>query len=299
LLVSTTNNLPQANAPAVARTWQGWAQFFVLLAAIWLLYHQVVGRLVTQWWWDPDYNYGFFVPALSALAAWRQSSKRKSLKPEPAWSGLLVILGALGLLVLGTLGAENYLARTSLLFLLAGLVILFRGWKFFRVLLFPWAALFLMIPLPSLVFNEIAMPLQFLASRLGASLLSLTGIPVVREGNVILLPTMSLDVAEACSGLRSLFSLLTVCVFYGFFLEKNALRRILLIAFSVPIAILANALRIAVTGMLGHYRGVDWAGGFYHLSSGILVFLFSFLALVILRRLFAWCAGLARAKVSA
>jgi exosortase len=261
------------------------------------LYHLVVARLVTQWWSDPDYNYAFLVPFLAAAAAWQQRNKLKRLEPEPAWSGLLVIAGALALLILGTLGAENYLARTSLLFLLASIAIQFRGWKFFRALLFPWAALFLMIPLPSLVFNEIALPLQFFASRLGAALLSLTGIPVVREGNVILLSSISLDVAEACSGLRSLFSLLTVCVFYGYFFEKNIARRILLIACSVPIAILANALRITVTGILGHYRGINWAEGFYHVSSGILVFLFSFLILVILRRFFAWAA--VRAKVNA
>jgi exosortase len=296
-MVSTVSISTQADEPASATGGKGWAQFFILLAAVWLLYHLVVARLVTQWWSDPDYNYAFLVPFLAAAAAWQQRNKLKRLEPEPAWSGLLVIAGALALLILGTLGAENYLARTSLLFLLAGIAIQFRGWKFFRALLFPWAALFLMIPLPSLVFNEIALPLQFFASRLGAALLSLTGIPVVREGNVILLSSISLDVAEACSGLRSLFSLLTVCVFYGYFFEKNIARRILLIACSVPIAILANALRITITGILGHYRGINWAEGFYHVSSGILVFLFSFLILVILRRFFAWAA--VRAKVNA
>jgi exosortase len=287
-MVSITNNVSEAAAPAPVRDWQGWAQFFLLLIAIWLLYHRVAVGLVRQWWSDPDYNYGFFVPALSAVAVWKESARLKKIAPQPSWTGLLVIVGALALLVLGVLGAENFVARASLLFLLAGLAIQFRGWKFFRALLFPWAALFLMIPLPAIIFNQIAMPLQFVASRLGASFLSLTGVTVFRQGNVISLSTMTLDVVEACSGLRSLLAMVTVSVFYGYIFEKGIVRRLLLIACSVPIAIFANALRIAFTGLIGNFLNTNWAEGFYHTSSGVLVFLFCFLALVALRRLFDW-----------
>ena len=265
-----------------------------MLIAIWLLYHRVAAVLVRQWWSDPDYNYGFFVPALSALAVWKESARLKKITPQPAWTGLLLCWGA-GVLVLGVLGAENFVARTSLLFLLAGLAIQFRGWKFFRALLFPWAALFLMIPLPAIIFNQIAMPLQFVASRLGASLLSVTGITVFRQGNVISLPTMTLDVVEACSGLRSLLSMVTVSVFYGYIFEKGIVRRLLLIACAVPIAVFANALRI-LTGLIGNFLNANWAEGFYHTSSGVLVFLFCFLALVALRRLFDWCSDAIRQR---
>jgi exosortase len=295
-MVSTTTNLADAAAPAPTRDWQGWAQFFLLLIAIWLLYQRIAAGLVRQWWSDPNYNYGFFVPALSAVAVWKESARLKKITPQPAWTGLLVVLGALALLVLGVLGAENFVARASLLFLLAGLAIQFRGWTFFWVLLFPWAALFLMIPLPAIIFNQIALPLQFIASRLGASLLSLTGVPVFRAGNVISLPTMTLDVAEACSGLRSLFSMITISVFYGYIFEKGIFRRLLLIACSVPIAIFANALRITFTGLIGHFLNTNWAEGFYHTSSGVLVFLFCFLALVALRRFFDWCADALRQR---
>jgi exosortase len=279
--------------------WQGWVQFFLLLVSIWFLYNRIAVGLVRQWWLDPDYNYCFFVPLLAAAIVWRESAKLKTIAPQPSWAGLVIIAVAMALLTLGVLGAENFLSRSSFLFLLAGLLIQFRGWKFFRRLLFPWAALFLMIPLPSIVFNEISLPLQFLASRVGASLLSVSGIPVVREGNVILLPTMALDVAEACSGLRSVFSLITLAVFYGYFFERNTGRRILLIACSVPIAILANGLRITFTGMIGHYFGMEKAEGFYHLSSGILIFLFSFVALVMLRRFFEWWSGVNQRRVAA
>lgn len=298
-MVSTTNNLTDAAAPVRARDWQGWAQFFLLLIAIWLLYHRIAAGLVRQWWSDPDYNYSFFVPALSAVAVWKESARLKKLTPQPSWTGLVVIVGALAFLVLGVLGAENFVARTSLLFLLAGLAIQFRGRKCFRALLFPWAALFLMIPLPAIIFNQIAMPLQFVASRFGASLLSLTGVPVSREGNIISLPTMTLDVVEACSGLRSLLSMVTVSVFYGYIFEKGIGRRLLLIACSVPIAILANALRITLTGLIGNFLNTNWAEGFYHTSSGVLVFLFCFLALIALRRLFDWCSDAIRQRKAA
>ncbi len=295
-MVSTTTNLAGVSAPAPSRDWQGWAQFFLMLIAIWLLYHRVAAGLVRQWWSDPDYNYGFFVPALSAVAVWKESARLKKITPQPSWTGLLVIVGALALLVLGVLGAENFVARASLLFLLAGLAIQFRGWKFFRALLFPWAALFLMIPLPAIIFNQIAVPLQFVASRLGASLLSLSGITVLRQGNVISLPTMTLDVVEACSGLRSLLSMVTVSVFYGYIFEKGIVRRLLLVACSIPIAIFANALRITFTGLIGYFLNTNWAEGFYHTSSGVLVFLYCFLALVGLRRLFDWCSDAIRQR---
>ncbi|MGB2632528.1 MAG: exosortase/archaeosortase family protein [Candidatus Acidiferrum sp.] len=295
-MVSTTTNLAGVSAPAPSRDWQGWAQFFLMLIAIWLLYHRVAAGLVRQWWSDPDYNYGFFVPALSAVAVWKESARLKKITPQPSWTGLLVIVGALALLVLGVLGAENFVARASLLFLLAGLAIQFRGWKFFRALLFPWAALFLMIPLPAIIFNQIAVPLQFVASRLGASLLSLSGITVLRQGNVISLPTMTLDVVEACSGLRSLLSIITVSVFYGYIFEKGIVRRLLLVACSIPIAIFANALRITFTGLIGYFLNTNWAEGFYHTSSSVLVFLYCFLALVGLRRLFDWCSDAIRQR---
>jgi exosortase len=298
-MVSPTKNLSQAGNPAPVGDWQGWVQFFLLLVSIWFLYNRIAVGLVRQWWLDPDYNYCFFVPLLAAAIVWRESAKLKTIAPQPSWAGLVIIAVAMALLTLGVLGAENFLSRSSFLFLLAGLLIQFRGWKFFRRLLFPWAALFLMIPLPSIVFNEISLPLQFLASRVGASLLSVSGIPVVREGNVILLPTMALDVAAACSGLRSVFSLITLAVFYGYFFERNTGRRVLLIACSVPIAILANGLRITFTGMIGHYFGMEKAEGFYHLSSGILIFLFSFVALVMLRRFFEWWSGVNQRRVAA
>jgi exosortase len=296
---SRTERLNNPRAVSSEDSWVAWGQFLTLLAIVCFLYQRIVPGMVRQWWGDPEYNYCFFVPILSAIVVWRKRTALNRIAGQPSWSGLLVIGGALGLLLLGTLGAENFLARSSFLFLVAGLAIYFQGWEVFQVLLFPWLALFLMIPLPAIIFNQISLPLQFFASSFGAWLLSLTGIPVVREGNVINLPSITLDVAEACSGLRSLSSLLTVAIFYGYFFEENGKRRFLLAASAVPIAIVANGVRIMCSGVVGQRWGAEWAEGFYHLGSGVLIFLFSFLALILLRRFFVWCAEAVSPKVKA
>ncbi|MGB8522179.1 MAG: exosortase A [Candidatus Acidiferrales bacterium] len=255
--------------------WKSWLQVLLLAALISLLYYRILASLVLQWWKDPDYSHGFIVPIFCAWVLWK---KRKRLAKEPIqpnWFGLVVILGALGILVLGVLGADNFLSRTSLLFLLAGCTIQFCGWRYFRAVLFPWVAMFLMIPPPAILFNQIAMPLQFFASRLASGLLALIGVPVLREGNVIYLPSLTLDVAEACSGLRFVVALLTLAVFYGYLFETRISRRIVLILSSIPIAVATNGLRIMGSGVLGEYWSPDKAEGFFHLYSGWLIFVFS------------------------
>jgi exosortase len=261
---------------------QGWAQFCLLGIFLGSLYLPVFTNLAKQWSDDPNYSHGFCVPLFSAWVVWKRRIQLSNLSPAPNWSGLLILLGAMGALVLGVFGAENFLSRTSFLFALAGLIIHFRGWNFFRAILLPWAALFLMIPLPAIVFNHIALPLQLLASRIGSSLLSLAGIPAMREGNVIYLPSLSLDVAEACSGLRSLMSLITAGVFYGYFYESKFGRRLLIVLSSIPIAIVANGFRIMACGLIGEYWSPEKAAGFLHTFSGIVIFAISLVLLILL-----------------
>ena len=197
------------------------------------------------------------MPLFSAWVLWSDRKRLADIPVKPSWFGLVVIVGALGILIAGVLGAELFLSRTSLIFLLAGLVILFLGWAHFRAMLFPWACLFLGVPIPAIVFNQITFPLQLLASQFAASVLSLMGVPVFREGNVLQLPAMKLDVAEACSGIRSLMSLGTLAVIYGYFMEPRTGRRVVLALASIPIAMLANGFRIVATGLTVHY----WSPG--------------------------------------
>lgn len=250
-------------------------QGFVLLALIAFLYHNILARLVADWWNDPNFSHGFFLPLFSGFVAWQQRKKLAKLPLAPSWLGLGVIAGALSVLVMGVLGAELFLSRSSLVLLLAGIVIYFAGWRHFRVLLLPWAVLFLMIPIPVIIFNEIAFPLQLLASRLATSLLSISGVPVFREGNVIRLSAMSLEVAEACSGIRSLVSLTSLAVIYSYFMETRNLRRAALVIGAIPVAVAANGLRIMGTGLMVQYWDPEKAEGFFHAFSGWIIFLLS------------------------
>jgi exosortase len=182
------------------------------------------------------------------------------------------------------MGAELFLSRLSLLIVLSGLIVLFLGWSFFRALLFPWAFLLLMIPIPAIIFNQITFPLQLLASKVASTTLPWMGVPVLREGNVIILPAMALEVAEACSGIRSLMSLATLAVIYGYLMERKFAVRILLAVASIPIAVAANSLRIVGTGLLVQYWDPEKAEGFFHEFSGWLIFAVSLVMLYLLHR---------------
>jgi exosortase len=207
------------------------------------------------------------------------------MKVAPSWGGIAVmVLGLVVLMVLGVYGSDLFLSRISLLILLAGVVLCFGGRQFLKELRFPLLVLLLAIPLPAIIYNQITFPLQILASKLASVLLPLFGVPVLREGNVIELPLMKLEVAEACSGIRSLMSLFTLAVFYGYFLEKSNLRRTALALASIPIAIAANAVRILGTGLCVQYWDPDKAMGFFHEFSGWVIFLVSLTFLYLVHR---------------
>jgi exosortase len=252
-----------------------WVQATILAVLIGFLYHDVLLLLVRDWMHDDNYSHGFFVPLFSAYVLWLRRKRLSAMPAVPSWQGLLIIVGALATLIVGVLGAELFLSRSSLVLLLAGLIIYFLGWGWFRVVLFPWAFLFLMIPIPQIIFNQITLPLQFLASRLGSWLIALFGVPVLREGNVIHLPVMDLEVVEACSGIRSLVSLGTLAIMYGYFLEPRIWLRIFLALAAVPLAVAANGLRVMGTGLLAQYWSPDKAEGFFHTFAGWVIFLLS------------------------
>jgi exosortase len=265
-----------------------WLKAALLALLVGFLYYRVAIGLVGDWWTDPDFSHGFLVPFFSAFVVWHGRKRLADLSTKPTWTGLVVIAGSLVILILGVLGSEYFLRRSSLVFLLGGLIVYFLGWRYFRALLFPWAFLFFMIPIPAIIFNQIAFPLQFEAAKLGSSLLTIWGLPVLREGNIIQLPTMSLEVAEACSGIRSLMSLGALAVIYGYFMETHLSFRLLLALSAIPIAVASNALRIMGTGLLGYYWGPDKAEGFFHEFSGWVIFVISLIMLFLLHGLLRW-----------
>ncbi len=277
---------PASTRPAAAyRTAVSLWQITILtLLSLWL-YGPTLAHLVAQWWHDPNFSHGFFVPLFSAFVIWQERHRLAQLPLQPSWSGLAITLLALLILVVGQMGAEIFLARFSMLLLLAGLIVLFWGWSFLRALFFPLAFLVLMIPIPAIIFNQITFPLQLLASRVAAAVLPLLGVPVFREGNVIVLPSMPLEVADACSGIRSLMSLGTLAIIYGYLMDRRMVIRVVLAVASVPIAVVANSMRIVGTGLLVQYWDPEKAEGFFHAGWGWIIFVVSLTALYLLHRL--------------
>ncbi|MGH9358200.1 MAG: exosortase A [Terriglobia bacterium] len=266
-----------APEPITRMLWPGIA----IVALLVYLYADILYKLALQWATDPNFSHGFFVPAFSAFVIWKNRKRLAAIKPKPSWTGLLIMAAGLALLIFGVLAAVLFLSRVSLIFLIAGIVIYFRGWKFFKGVLFPWAFLFLMIPPPTLIMNLVTIPLQFMASGLATGFLRFAGVPVLQNGNVIQLPNMALEVVEACSGIRSLVSLGTLAIIYGYLLESSISIRVILVALAVPIAVLANGLRIMGTGLTGMYWDPSKAQGFFHEFSGWVIFILSLIALFI------------------
>jgi exosortase len=253
------------------RSWIVWST--ILLGLLMLIYGPVLKALVLQWWADPDYGHGLFVPVLCTYILWRQRRRLLTVEINPNNFGFLVMLGAICLLLLGSLGAELFVTRFSLLVLLSGMILFLAGSKALRLVSFPLAFLIFMIPLPAIIYSEITFPLQLLASRLASSWLEFVHVPVLRDGNVLVMSNYSLEVVEACSGIRSLMTLICLAVAYGYLGEPRNWIRGTLVVLMLPSAILINAIRITIAGMSAHRFGPVAAEGFLHEFSGWLVFL--------------------------
>ena len=253
-------------------------------AAIGLLYAGVLTSLARQWSSDDNYSHGFLVIPLALYFAWERRTALTAAPARPGVLGAVLIAGSLVVWAAGILGAELFLTRVSLIGVLAGTIWFVWGFAQLRILAFPILFLLLMIPLPSIIFNQIAFPLQLVASQAGEAVISAAGIPVLREGNVLVLPARTLEVAEACSGIRSLVSLLMLAIVLGYFTERRRGARIAIVLASVPIAILANAARVAGTGLAAQWVSPAAADGFFHTFSGWLVFVVAFAGLLLVQR---------------
>ncbi len=260
----------------------------LLLLSAGVLYRDVIAKLVHDWSHDDNYSHGFLIVPIALYFAWERRGKLLAAARQPSLLGLLVVAGSVLTLMAGVLGAELFLTRISLIGVIAGSVLFILGWQHLRILALPIAFLLLMIPIPAIIFNQIAFPLQLLASRFGEWTLSALSIPVLREGNVITLASTQLEVAEACSGIRSLISLLTLGIVYGYFMHPSVAVRTIIALATIPVAILANGMRVAGTGVAAHYYGPEAAEGFFHTFSGWLVFLAAFAMLFVIHRIIAW-----------
>ncbi|MEO6804655.1 MAG: exosortase/archaeosortase family protein [Edaphobacter sp.] len=262
-----------------------WLPYSVIAILLGVLYYRVILKLVHDWYTLPDYSHGFLVPLFAAFLVWDKRKVLSTIPVKQTWTGLILVVFSIAVLILGVYGVELFTARMSFILLLIGLIWTFAGRAMVHALRFPLLVLILAIPFPAIVFNQITFPLQLLASRIASDILPMLGVPTLHEGNIIKLPIMDLEVAEACSGIRSLMSLFTLAIFYGYFLERSTSRRVILALASIPIAVAANVVRIVGTGLCVQYWDPDKALGFFHEFSGWVMFVISLACLYLVHRI--------------
>ena len=252
----------------------------ILRGLVTALYYEIFVGLWYDWDHDPNYSHGFIVPFMSAYFVYERWGQLQKLPHQPHLLGIPVLILGVAMLVIGSVGAELFAQRVSFIVVISGLVLLIFGKRILLTLSLPLVFLLFMIPLPAIVVNTIAFPLQIFAAQTASFCLFNLGIPVLREGNLISLAGSTLEVAEACSGLRSLVALLALGTVYAYFSQRQMWKRWALVLLSIPIAILANAFRVTGTGILANYWGTEAAEGFYHTFEGWIVFVVAFILLL-------------------
>lgn len=245
------------------------------------LYWPVLRDLVYDWIHIPDYSHGFLIPAISLYIAYEKLNKNDVIPFQRHSIGLIVLVAGITMLILGRLAHEFFLMRFSLIFVLVGVIDYLLGRGYTKTLFFPITYLFFMIPLPSILLQKVTFPLQLFVTELSAQSLKAIGIPLLKEGNIIYLSSTVLEVADACSGIRSLIALLAIGVIVAFYVHKNSVARSVLVFFCIPIAILANAIRVIMSGVLANLYGSQVVEGFLHSFAGMVTFLIAMVFLVV------------------
>ncbi len=293
-----------------------------IIAALAFAYYAVLAKLGRDWWDDPNYSHGLLVPFIIGYILWTERERLMAAVKRPSllWGGAGVACALLALWA-GTAGAELFVQRMSLVLMISAIIVYFWGFRILSLSLVPLLLLVLAIPIPALIFNQIAFPLQLFASRCAVWAMRLFDIPVLREGNIIeLMPlgstkTKKLEVVEACSGIRSLMTLATLAVVFAYFTyprpkdgdgsdTKNFgwlyqwgfWRSVIIVLSAVPIAIFTNALRVSGTGVLSRYYGTEIADGFFHSFSGWVIYIVAFVMLFAVGWVLDRAAGVGKSR---
>jgi len=269
IAIAQTEGGPLVRVPGKVAAWLPW---LILIGLILTLYSHVLVELADDWWNDPNASHGLLVPPLAAYIAWKRRHLTLGVPAELDLRGLFWIAGGCLVLLTGKLGAEYFLTRISIVIILTGLVHTFWGKQRLRTLAFPLLLLATMVPLPVIVFNSLAQPLQLFASQTSARVAQFFGTSVYQDGNVIQLASTTLGVEESCSGLRSLAALTVMALLLGFLQCTRPVTRVILFAMAFPIAVFVNVIRVSGTAIMADHDP-ELAMGFYHTFSGWLVFL--------------------------
>ncbi|OGR56336.1 MAG: exosortase, partial [Desulfobacula sp. RIFOXYB2_FULL_45_6] len=185
-------------------------QIFILTAAFLFVYQKAILKLISDWSTDPNFSHGFLIPFVALYMIWYKKNELAEVSFKPSLAGIIVIIGGMLIHVAGNLGSELFLMRFSMIITLSGIIIYFCGFEIFKRILVPIAYLIMMIPIPAILWNQVAFPLQLFSAQISAQAINLLNIPVFREGNILHLANTSLEVVDACSGIRSLTSLLAL-----------------------------------------------------------------------------------------
>jgi exosortase len=244
------------------------------------LYAPVFPVWLEDLWNDPNYSHVYIVPIISGFVIWQRRRRLAALPIRGSWLGVPLILAGVAALIVGDIGAETFLMRTSLIVILAGLVLFHFGSAMLRALAFPLGFFLFMVPMPAIFFYAMTARLQNIAAETGAWGLDLLGVPILLDGNVIHLSRLTLGVTEACSGIRSLITLVALGVAWAHLMLPRFWMQVVLVVSVLPITTVANAGRIVMTGLVGRSLGVEYAEGFFHFFSGWLVFIVAILCML-------------------
>lgn len=255
-------------------------QLLVIIPLLIWMYYRIVPEMVLDWYKDDNYSHGFLVPIIAGYFFWQRWPELKGKSVKPVGLGLAVIILGVVQLVIGWLGSEYFTMRSSLIVLLAGLTLFLFGKDVLKGMALPLGYLIFMVPIPYIIYDQVAFPLKLFVTKVSVAFMKMVGVVVIREGNIIMFPATTLEVADACSGIRSLISLLALAVAFAFFVRTSNARRWIIIASAIPIAIATNGLRVIITGILAQWWGARAAEGFFHEFAGMMVFALAMVLLV-------------------
>lgn len=271
-----TMNTKNTNSPTNIATY---IQIALLAIIFFALFNHTILKLVNDWSTDPNFSHGFLIPFIVVYMIWSRKDELLDINTTKNSWGILIIVSGMVLHILGNVGAELFIMRTSMIVTILGIALFMTGWDFSKKIFVPVIYLFFMIPIPAIIWNKIAFPLQLFAASISGSVVDMIGISVLREGNVLHLANTSLEVVDACSGLRSLTSLLALGGAFAYISSLKPISKWLLFLSAVPIAVAVNVLRLTITAIMAEKIGPETAHGFLHDASGLIIFVIAFILL--------------------
>lgn len=259
----------------------------ILFAAFFIIYFPVWKGLVLLWYQAEEYSHGFFIIPICIYIIWQKKERLSEIPIKSSWLGIVLVIISLLLYFFAYVAEINTVASFSIIPLLMGVILYLYGYLMLRELMFPLFFLLFMIPVPSQIYSSLTIPLQLFVSKVSVSFALFFGIPIYREGNVIHLPEQTLQVVQACSGLRSMISLLTLSAIFGYFTLKSNILRSALFVSGIPVAVLVNIIRVLLMIVAFYYFKLDLTGDNIHTVFGMMVFALALIIIALVRGVFS------------